>query len=359
MAYLRARRSIKLAPGFRVNLNKRSVGLTVGPRGAHYSVNTAGRRQSSVGIPGSGLSWIDVHGGRRARSSTSRSKAAAPRGFAAPPSGPAFKSYAGLLASHHERAYAKALRRLRSGKKQEAIAILDEAISSDKREAAAAHLVAGMTHFLDGDYAGAIPNFESVVRTHGFINEDPLFEKYEIPNGYYLTDAPIGDVTAPGGVDALGPIYVLASCYSQTGRLDDAIGVLQKVAETQSDGHGLPPFVLLALCGLYARAQEWDEIVHIGRYFEVSNTDDVTLGIRICQAGAMEALGMWDAAIEVYRDCLRSSKRDAALLKAARYNRALAYLHLGKKAYAKRDLSRIYAEDPSYAETEQLLRELG
>jgi hypothetical protein len=33
MAYLRARRSVKLGPGVKLNLNKRSVGLTVGTRG--------------------------------------------------------------------------------------------------------------------------------------------------------------------------------------------------------------------------------------------------------------------------------------------------------------------------------------
>ena len=65
MAYLRARRSIKVAPGFKVNLNKRSVGVTVGTRGAHYSVNTSGRRTSTVGLPGTGLSIVNYQGGHR------------------------------------------------------------------------------------------------------------------------------------------------------------------------------------------------------------------------------------------------------------------------------------------------------
>jgi len=43
MACLRASRSIKVAPGFKVNVNKR-IGLTLGTRGAHYSVNASGRR---------------------------------------------------------------------------------------------------------------------------------------------------------------------------------------------------------------------------------------------------------------------------------------------------------------------------
>ena len=67
MAYLRARRSIKVAPGFKINLNKRSVGVTVGTRGAHYSVNSSGRRTSTVGVPGTGLSVVSTRGAHRAR----------------------------------------------------------------------------------------------------------------------------------------------------------------------------------------------------------------------------------------------------------------------------------------------------
>jgi hypothetical protein len=54
---MRARRSIKLGSGVKLNLNKRSVGLTVGGRGAHYTVNSRGQRTTTVGIPGSGVSY--------------------------------------------------------------------------------------------------------------------------------------------------------------------------------------------------------------------------------------------------------------------------------------------------------------
>jgi hypothetical protein len=62
---LRFRRTKQLAPGVRLNLNKRSVGLTFGPRGARYTANTAGRRTTSVGIPGTGLYYRDERGGGR------------------------------------------------------------------------------------------------------------------------------------------------------------------------------------------------------------------------------------------------------------------------------------------------------
>jgi hypothetical protein len=62
---LRFRRSLRIAPGVRLNLNRRSVGLSAGVRGARYSINSDGRRTRSVGIPGTGLSYRTQSGGRR------------------------------------------------------------------------------------------------------------------------------------------------------------------------------------------------------------------------------------------------------------------------------------------------------
>jgi hypothetical protein len=46
------RKSFRLAPGVRLNLSKRSAGISVGGRGARVSGNTRGRRQLSVGRGG-------------------------------------------------------------------------------------------------------------------------------------------------------------------------------------------------------------------------------------------------------------------------------------------------------------------
>lgn len=67
---LRFRKSIKIAPGVKVNLNKKSVGLTVGKRGAHYTVNSKGKKTASVGIPGTGLSYTTSSGGGNSKKST-------------------------------------------------------------------------------------------------------------------------------------------------------------------------------------------------------------------------------------------------------------------------------------------------
>ena len=54
----RFRKSIKIAPGVKMNLTKRGVGTTIGTRGAHLSVHSSGKKTTSVGVPGSGFSYV-------------------------------------------------------------------------------------------------------------------------------------------------------------------------------------------------------------------------------------------------------------------------------------------------------------
>ena len=53
----RFRKSVKIAPGVRLNIGKKSVGISAGVKGARVSVNSSGRKTTTVGIPGTGLSY--------------------------------------------------------------------------------------------------------------------------------------------------------------------------------------------------------------------------------------------------------------------------------------------------------------
>ena len=54
---LRYRKSIRLAPGLKLNLNAQSVSLTGGVPGMHLTYNSKGYRTASVGAPGTGFSY--------------------------------------------------------------------------------------------------------------------------------------------------------------------------------------------------------------------------------------------------------------------------------------------------------------
>lgn len=68
---LRFRKSVKLAPGVRLNFNKNSSSVTFGGKGAHYTINSKGKETASVGIPGTGLSYSTSSGGKSTSGSSS------------------------------------------------------------------------------------------------------------------------------------------------------------------------------------------------------------------------------------------------------------------------------------------------
>jgi len=69
----RFRKSIKLGKGVKLNLNKKSFGVSVGGKGAHLSVNSKGRKSATVGIPGTGLSYTTRSQSKK-KSSSGQSK---------------------------------------------------------------------------------------------------------------------------------------------------------------------------------------------------------------------------------------------------------------------------------------------
>ena len=69
---LRFTRRLTLIPGLRVNISKSGASLSIGHRGAWYTIGPHGRR-ATLGLPGSGLYWTEhdppapaPHAGHRA-----------------------------------------------------------------------------------------------------------------------------------------------------------------------------------------------------------------------------------------------------------------------------------------------------
>ena len=58
----RFRKTIKLRKGVNLNLNKKSVGISFGTKGARYSINSDGRKTTTVGVPGTGLYHVSSSG---------------------------------------------------------------------------------------------------------------------------------------------------------------------------------------------------------------------------------------------------------------------------------------------------------
>lgn len=76
----RFRKSVKIAPGVRLNIGKKSVGISAGVKGARVSVNSSGRKTTTVGLPGTGLSYSKTEkiGGSKTSTHSSSSNNAQP-----------------------------------------------------------------------------------------------------------------------------------------------------------------------------------------------------------------------------------------------------------------------------------------
>ena len=69
---LRFKKSVKIAPGVKVNLNKKSTSVTFGTKGYHKTYSSTGRKTTTAGIPGTGLSYSEtesVHAKKKASTS--------------------------------------------------------------------------------------------------------------------------------------------------------------------------------------------------------------------------------------------------------------------------------------------------
>ena len=62
---LKFRKSIKVAPGVKLNLNTNSTSVTIGTKGVHYTVNSNGKKTTSASIPGTGLNYVSTTSGQK------------------------------------------------------------------------------------------------------------------------------------------------------------------------------------------------------------------------------------------------------------------------------------------------------
>jgi hypothetical protein len=72
---LRMRKSFKVAPGVQMTVSKSGIGYSVGGKGVRVTKRADGRVQTTVGLPGSGISYTSVR--KRSTSRSARGSATA------------------------------------------------------------------------------------------------------------------------------------------------------------------------------------------------------------------------------------------------------------------------------------------
>jgi len=62
---LRVRKSIQICKGVRLNFGTTGASVSFGTKGLRHTIHTSGRRTTSVGIPGTGISYVKTHGTKK------------------------------------------------------------------------------------------------------------------------------------------------------------------------------------------------------------------------------------------------------------------------------------------------------
>jgi tetratricopeptide (TPR) repeat protein len=318
MGGFRMRKSIKIAPGVRLNVSKRGVGMSAGAGGVRYSVHSSGRRTTTVhsGVPG--IYYQSSHrGGGRRRASPARAAAYASAPQPAKP---------GLFASKGEKQLFKAW-------KAQTPALVEQAGEQYPELKLPAFTLAGLLFAsVDGDKSFTLLReaFDA-----GDASETTFFQKY-ISGGIGVQIADGVMAYVPFGRDAVG--LTLAELYQSDEKLDEAIDVVEQLEPTT--------YTAVSLAELYAEACRFQDLVELTE--GIANEDDASALLLIFRGVAFREQGFNDAAHESFKEALRSRSREATIRHHALFERSRNYEIQGKKGMARKDLERILAEDSDY-----------
>jgi tetratricopeptide (TPR) repeat protein len=339
---LRFGKSIRIGKFLRLNISRSGIGGSIGIGGLRIGTGPRGAR-FSADLPG-GLSYVKQFGsGGKRRSSPSRVGATAPQTQARVTTAAAALPAPGFLAPRHEKEFYAGLENYREGRSEEA---LSHFLAAASEEPGAAILAASiLTQRADGmSEPQAIALLESVVQKDEQF-PTPLMEKYLAESRLPVSITP--QVSADVPVNGLAATLLLVELYQRQGRADEAIGLLEEIEELAGD-----PVLTLSLCELYADRAVWDGIIERAKHIKAE--DDVTLETVIFYGRAMQAKGLHDAAVSVFTEALRRKKnRHPALLREAKYWRAISYQATGKKSLANREFQKLYAEAPDFRDIAQ------
>ncbi len=331
-------RRIRLAPGVTLNLSKSGASLSFGGRGARFTVGPRGRRVT-IGIPGTGLYYTTSLSGGRSRRGKKSSDSVPPLPTVRPEDRLTLGFFKRLVTPDDEEAFVDGCRELVRGNESAALEHLTKA----------AHLadgayLAGFLALKRGQLADAEKYLSIAASKHTQLGR--YFSKYRISATMSI---PITDeVCAHVGPDLKGVLLGLVELYQRQKRWRDAGACLERLRR-------LDPYdvvVKLSLAELLLDARPSDrrvcrKVVQLAEGIE--NETPLHTALLLYKAKALRCLGLVEAARQTLTKALRRKKgRSEELLRALRYERALVYDALGQHGRARRELEKIFAEDPDF-----------
>jgi len=326
-------RRVKIAPGVTLNLSKSGASVSVGPRGAKFTVGPGGKR-ATVGLPGTGLFYTTLLGGKKGRERTpSRRESPSDDGRLD------MGFFKRLVTPDDEEALVDGCRELASGNEDAAFERLREA----------AHLpdgayLAGILALKRGELEEADRFLSAARRGKKRLNEH--FGRYGVAATMELPVT--AEVAAVVGPEEQGVLLALVEVYQLRQEWQKALDCVERLLVLDS----ADAVVRLSWAELLMDARPGDgetcrKVVDISQ--GVENDSPVHATLLLYRAKALRCLGILEGARDVLSLALRRKKdRSEDLVLALRYERAGVYEDLGQNARARSDLEKIYAQEPDY-----------
>ena len=250
-----------------------------------------------------------------------------------------------LMTPADERRFIDGIRALNDGDQDAALAALEEA--GDLADAA---WMAGMIRLRREDFDQAEALFQHAL---GMLNDlGTLFAKYEIAAQASL---PITkDIFAHVFPRERGTRLALVEIAQLVGRSRDAMAHLERLMELDPTD----PVVLVSFAELALDTPDDSALMDrvVRATVNVKNETPVDTAILLYRGKALAKLGLPDAAIDVLTLGNRRHKdRPEVLMRQIRYDRAVLYDQVGRKAQARREFERLYAADPNYEDVAERL----
>lgn len=361
----RFHKSIKIAPGLRINLSKTGPSLSVGRPGASFNIGTKGTR-TTVGAPGTGMSYRtekswgglakDLGVGKPSQPKSVGRPKSAPKPKPAVPAGPPASPpvsfpqasqpdqlnptfFQRLNASPEDAALIDGCRALAQGDEAQALVEFRKALQT-----ADGAYMAGVLALKQGQYGEAV-NFLSYC-----LEKQPELGQRLHKYGIAATIAlPITEeISAQIAPQPDGVLMALAEAYQHMNQPNQAADCLRRLLGTH------PADLMLRLSLAELLTDTWpgeraamDEALKLGD--GVDNDSELHAALLLYKARALKGLGLLDGARDVLTTVLRKTKdRGDELLAALRYERALVFEALGQQKEARADFEKVYAANPHY-----------
>ena len=346
---VRFRRSLKIAPGVRINFNTHSTSLSLGPRGAHYTMSSTGRRTVSAGIPGTGLYAYQSYNPKAAPKSPRSPKQYTPQDlhqFDTPTPKPS----------------------LFSGKAEKAFYGLMQDIYDPDKKHTPKEIVEKAKALRDA-YPTLMYSLNLIAFVH-ILNEDEYEEKL-LAMGEHLwsnREEAFADPIVIKYFKAIRPVVRITEGISATEIYNEqqfgfiwseVLQAHEKYAEAFEVLHQMQATQLVAIAMADLELSQKDYAGVLETTDQITNEDDATVILLVLRSVAFREQGLYDASLEVLKQALAKKYRDPKALHRAHFERSFTYEKMGKIANAKKDLEMILVDDPTNEEVLNRLNELS